>query len=60
MEDKNDDDDKDFCDPSLEEIRIRCQAIRSGWSKSKERNRKVFQDENLVVREISLRDISLE
>lgn len=58
MEDKLDDEDAYL--PSLEEIEDKCRVIRSTWSESKKRSRSVIQETDLVVQEISIKDIFLE
>jgi hypothetical protein len=46
--------------PSLEEIEDQCSIIRSAWSESKKKSRKVVHEGDLFVREISIKDICLE
>jgi hypothetical protein len=55
-----DDKEEDAYLPSLEEIESQCSLIRSTWSESKKKSRKVVHEGDLFVQEISIKDICLE
>lgn len=54
------DDDRNAYLPTEEEIRKKCLDIQDSWSKSRQKTRRVIEENSQIIPFISIKDLSLD